>query len=235
MSEFKEQKLYSLYLVATPIGNFGEITLRALEVLKHCDEIYCEDTRVTKKLLTHYSISKPLTPYHDHNEKGRTEEIIEKIKNGRVIGVVSDAGMPSISDPGYKIVESAIANEIDYTVISGPSSFVNALVLSGLPAHNFFFGGFLPPKGKKRIDLLQEYIDSQTTTILFESTYKINKLINELNNLDKNIILVVTKEISKLHETVLRGRVEDFVNGKINLNKKGEFVVLFNGKIREEL
>lgn len=235
MSDFKEQKLYPLYLIATPIGNFAEITLRALDVIKHCDEIYCEDTRVTKKLLSHYNISKPLTPYHDHNEKTKTDEIIEKLKLGIVIGVVSDAGMPSVSDPGYKIVERVIQEEIDFTVVSGPSSFVNALVLSGLPAHNFFFGGFLPPKGKKRSDLLQEYIDSGITTILFESTYKIKKLINELNNLDKNIILVVAKEISKLHETVLRGRVEDFETEKIKLNTKGEFVVLFNGKIREEI
>lgn len=233
MSQLQEKKLYQLYLIATPIGNFSEITFRALEVIKHCDELYCEDTRVTKKLLTHYVIEKHLTPYHDHNENTKTQEIIDKIKAGKTIGVVSDAGMPSISDPGYKIVDAAINEGIEFTVISGASSFVNALVLSGLPTHNFFFGGFLPPKGKKRTDLLEKYLGMEVTTILFESTYKIEKLINELNSIDKNIILVVTKEISKLHETVLRGRVEDFVNGTIQLNKKGEFVVLFNGKIRE--
>lgn len=225
----------TLYIVATPIGNMEEITLRALETLKSCDEIYCEDTRVTVNLLNRYSINKPLNSYHEHNEKRKTDEIIDKLLKGFNIAVVSDAGTPCISDPGFKIVTECIDKGINYTLISGPCAAVSALVLSGMPVHSFFFAGFLPNKGTKRTTLLKQYLSIETTTILYESTYRIEKLINELYNIDKNIILVIVKEISKLNETVYSGSAEEFFTKKVEYNKKGEFVVLFNPLVKKEI
>ncbi len=229
----KEKREYQVYIVGTPIGNIEDISIRAVNILKNVDEIYCEDTRVSKKLLSYYGINKKLFSYNDFNEDKKSEEIIKKVKLGKKIALISDAGMPVISDPGYKLVKKMIKENIEYTVVGSTSALINALILSGLPPNNFMFVGFLPKKKGKRFEKLSYLLSLNTTIIIYESPYRLDLLIKELYNLNKNIILVVVKETTKLFEKVYRGKVVDFFEGNIKIKKKGEFVVLFNPEIDE--
>ncbi|NMA69258.1 MAG: 16S rRNA (cytidine(1402)-2'-O)-methyltransferase, partial [Desulfitobacterium sp.] len=156
----------TLYICATPIGNLGDITLRALEVLKNVDLIAAEDTRHSRKLMDHYGISTPLTSYHEHNEKGKTQELITRLEKGESIALISDAGMPGISDPGQQLIRLAVENSIKVSVISGPTALINALLLSGLPADKFVFEGFLPSAKNDRRKRLEE-IGQEQRTIIF--------------------------------------------------------------------
>src|SRR5438094_1956315 len=162
-----------LYVVATPIGNLGDITLRALEVLKNADVIACEDTRHSGHFLKHYEIAKPLVSYHEHNEAMRTAELLVRLQRGENVAVITDAGLPGISDPGARLLRACIENEIDYTIIPGASSVLSALVGSGFPSEQFFFGGFLPSKsGQRERELLAANTRSETS-IFFESPHRL--------------------------------------------------------------
>ena len=217
-----------LYVVATPIGNLKDITIRALETLKSVNIIACEDTRVTKKLLNHYGIhGKKLIPYHEHIEKEASEKVISLLKGGEDIALVSDAGTPCISDPGYRVVKKAWENGIKVVPVPGAFAGAAALSASGLPSDKFLFVGFLPNKPKKKEKLLQEYIKTGITFILYESPKRIKKTVQLIGNISPDSEVVVAKEITKIHERFFRGKAEDILNilGEETL-LKGEFVVV---------
>ena len=210
-----------LYVVATPIGNLKEITCRAIEILNSVDYIACEDTRTSKILLDHYNIHKPLKSYHKFNESKCSEEIINDLKNGKEIALISDAGMPGISDPGNILINNLIKDGLSYTVVSGPSAFVNAFVLSGFSTP-FTFVGFLPDNNTKRNELLDSVSNVCTTLIFYCSPHSIGEDLNVLYKFlgDRNICIV--REISKKYEEVSFSSLKDGYNGVV----KGEFVVI---------
>ncbi len=214
-----------LYFVATPIGNLNDISLRALETLRGVDLIACEDTRHSLKLLNAFDIKKPLIAYHKFNEKKQAEIIIEELKKGKNIAIISDAGMPVISDPGNVLTKALSEESIPYTVIPGPSAFVCALLLSGLDASRFTFIGFLPEKVKDKETLLSEYKDSKETLIFYSAPHDVNNDLALLYKVfgDRNASAV--KEITKMHETVYKFNLKD---AKIE-EPKGEFVLLVEG------
>jgi 16S rRNA (cytidine1402-2'-O)-methyltransferase len=195
----------TLYIVATPIGNLEDITLRALRVLREADLIACEDTRQTRKLLDHAGISKPAVSYHDHNEASRTTELIGKLLSGANIALVSDAGTPLISDPGYRVVEAAIEAGIQVVPIPGACAAIAALSASGLPPDSFRFGGFLPPKSSQRRKVLEELTTETCTLIFYEAPHRILDALDDIAAVMGSRRVVVGREITKLHEEFLRG------------------------------
>ena len=217
-----------LYLVATPIGNLEDITLRALRVLKQCDLIACEDTRQIQKLLNHFGIEKPTISYHEHNEASRAAELVEKLAHGARIAVVSDAGMPGVSDPGFRIVSLAIENGIAIVPIPGPAAFVSALVASGLPIESFAFRGFLPPKSGARKRVLERIKESLQTQVFYEAPHRIRETLEDVvGALGSNRRAVIARELTKVHEEFLRGTAAELVailNGRGEV--KGEIVLL---------
>lgn len=216
-----------LYLVATPIGNLEDITLRALRILKEVDIIAAEDTRHTLGLLNHFEISKPLISYYKQNESTRSAELVEKLKAGKNIALVSDAGTPGISDPGEQIVKIAIQEGIEIVPIPGACAFVNALIASGMSTREFCFLGFLSAVKKERKEKLEEIKYETKTLIFYEAPHKLkNTLENMLEILgDRNIILA--REITKIHEEFIRGKISNILE---NLEEiKGEFVILVEG------
>ena len=221
-----------LYIVSTPIGNLEDITLRALRVLKEVDLIACEDTRVTKKLLSHYQIQKPLTTYHEHNEKKKAEELLSLLEAGKNIAVVSDAGTPGISDPGYRLVSLASQKGIDVVSIPGPSAAIAALSVSGLPTSSFIFFGFLPKSTKKRRELLESIKESTQTLVFYESP---NRVIETLKNMfeilgDRQVS--VSRELTKMFEETLRGKISSIIERlKQKEVIKGEFTIVHEGKV----
>ncbi|MEW6507898.1 MAG: 16S rRNA (cytidine(1402)-2'-O)-methyltransferase [Bacteroidota bacterium] len=214
-----------LFVVATPIGNLSDITYRAVETLKSVDLIVCEDTRVTKILLDHYQISKPLFVINAQNESRKIPELIEKIKSGLNCVFVSDAGTPSISDPGTRVVNAAIKNGIEVIGIPGPSAVTLALSISGLPTDSFVFEGFLPQK-KGRRKKLNELSAEERTIVIYESTYRIEKLLNELNEFMPDRQIVVARELTKKFEELWRGTASEILNGFDKKIIKGEFVIV---------
>jgi 16S rRNA (cytidine1402-2'-O)-methyltransferase len=194
-----------LHLVATPIGNLEDITLRAVRVLKEADLIACEDTRQTRKLLDHYGIAKPTVSYHEHNEVERAAELTGKLLAGVRIALVSDAGMPLISDPGYRLVQSAIAAGIAVEPVPGPSAVLAALAASGLPANAFHFAGFLPLKPGRRRAALQELQHEQATLVFYEAPHRILETLEAIEETLGPRPVVVARELTKLHEEFLRG------------------------------
>lgn len=225
-----------LYLVATPIGNLEDITLRALRVLKQADLIACEDTRQTQKLLNHYGIEKPTISYHEHNEASRAAELIEKLSQGARIAVVSDAGMPGISDPGFRVVSLAIDKGIPVVPIPGPAAFVSALVASGLPVECFAFRGFLPPKSGARKRVLERVKESLQTQIFCEAPHRIRDALEEVvATLGAQRAVVIARELTKIHEEFLRGPAAEVlatVNGRGEL--KGEIVLMIGPATESE-
>lgn len=222
-----------LTVVGTPIGNLGDISKRAVEILSATDMIACEDTRVTLKLLSHLGIAKPLISCHDHNEEQRSSEIAGYIRAGKNIALVSDSGMPLISDPGYRIVRKILAEGLELDVIPGPSAFVNALVLSGLPVEKFVFLGFLPEKKIKVTRLLEETSRFKGTVIVYESHWKLMKTLNILkDNLDLDRVSVV-KEITKIHQSAITGTMDEVIGRLEKLPLKGEYVILYTKKNAE--
>ena len=214
-----------LYFVATPIGNLKDITLRAIEVLKEVDESACEDTRHTLGLLNAYDIKKPLFSYHKFNEVECSEKIISKLLEGKNIAVISDAGMPVISDPGNILVKLLIERGLEFTVIPGASAFVSALVLSGLDSSKFCFLGFLPQKNKDRQEFLEKYKNLDLTLIFYSAPHDIEKDIKSIYSVFGNRTAVAVKEITKLHERSERFNLETGLSSE----PKGEFVLLVEG------
>ncbi len=195
----------AIYLVATPIGNLEDITLRALRVLREADLIACEDTRQTRKLLNHYQIRKPLVSYHEHNEAARAEELVERAVSGQAVAVVSDAGTPGISDPGYRVVARAIARGVPLVPVPGPVAAEAALAASGLPAEAFRFCGFLPPKQTQRRKLLASLAAETATLIFYEAPHRIVAALEDILDVFGPRPVVVARELTKLHEEFLRG------------------------------
>jgi 16S rRNA (cytidine1402-2'-O)-methyltransferase len=194
-----------LYVVSTPIGNARDITLRALEVLKSCDLIAAEDTRVTAKLLAIHGISKPLTPYNDHNAARERPRLLSRIRGGARVVLVSDAGTPLISDPGYKLVREAVTEGLPVQAIPGPSAMMTALTLAGLPTDRFFFAGFLPSKSGERTRALTELRSIPATLVLFESAQRLAETLSHMQEILGNRAAAVARELTKLHEELRRG------------------------------
>ncbi|MFN3134594.1 MAG: 16S rRNA (cytidine(1402)-2'-O)-methyltransferase [Candidatus Kryptonium sp.] len=218
-----------LYVVSTPIGNLDDITFRAVEVLKSVDLIACEDTRRTLILLEKFNIAKKLVSYYNYNERQRTEELISHLKSGKNIALVSDSGTPGISDPGYILIRRAIEENIQVIPIPGPTAFVSALVVSGLPMDEFVFVGFLPHK-KGRKTKLQKLAQEERTIILYESPHRLLKTLNEILEIFGDREITIAKELTKVHEEVFRGRISEVLN-KLTPDKiKGEFVIVISGK-----
>jgi 16S rRNA (cytidine1402-2'-O)-methyltransferase len=195
----------TLYIVATPIGNLEDITLRALRVLKEADLIACEDTRHTRKLLAHYQISKPTVSYHEHNERERSAELIEKLEAGLNIALVSDAGTPLVSDPGFRIVREALDRRIPVVPIPGPSALIAAVSASGLPTAEFAFFGFLPARRAARRARLEELAKIKSTLVFYEAPHRIKETIADASVVFGNRECVVARELTKLHEEFVRG------------------------------
>jgi 16S rRNA (cytidine1402-2'-O)-methyltransferase len=219
----------TLYLVATPIGNLEDITLRALRVLKECDAVAAEDTRHTGNLLRHFGISKPLLSYFKFNEAKRSEEIIERLKRGEKIALVTDAGSPGISDPGERVVQAAVAAGLRVEAIPGACALIAALTASGLPTDEFHFIGFLPHKSGQRRNQLEALKNFAGTLALYESPYRIEKLLVELNEVFPGRQIVLARELTKKFEEFLRGTPAELIELTKKRSLKGEFVVLVRG------
>ena len=224
-----------IYIVATPIGNLDDITLRALKTLKEVDLIAAEDTRQTLKLLNHFQISKPLISYHRHNEDIKSNILIEKLKNGENIALVSDAGTPGICDPGEEVIKKAIEENIDVIPIPGACAFVNALIASGLNTKEFIFLGFLPLNKKLRKEKLEEINKSDKTIIIYEAPHKMKNTLIDLKEILKNRKIVLARELTKIHEEFIRKDIDELLENIDNL--KGEMILIIEGiedKVEEE-
>lgn len=219
----------TLYLVATPIGNLEDITLRALRVLRECDVVAAEDTRRSGQLLKHFQISKPLLSYFQFNEARRSEEILERLARGEKIALVTDAGSPGISDPGERVVRAAIAAGFRVESIPGACALVAGLTASGLPTDEFHFVGFLPHKSGQRKNKLESLKEISGTLIFYESPYRIEKLLGELNEIFPEREIVLARELTKKFEEFLRGKPAELLEVAKKRNLKGEFVVLIGG------
>ncbi len=218
----------TLYLVATPIGNLEDITLRALRVLKECDVVAAEDTRRTGQLLKHFGISRPLLSYFQFNEAKRSEEIIERLGRGEKVALVTDAGSPGISDPGERVVRAAIAAGFRVESVPGPCALIAGLTASGLPTDEFHFIGFLPHKSGQRRNKLESLKAFDGTLVLYESPYRIEKLLAELNEVFPDRQVVLGRELTKKFEEYLRGKPAELVELTKKRSLKGEFVVILS-------
>lgn len=222
-----------LYLVATPIGNLEDITLRAIRILKEVDIIAAEDTRQTLKLLNYYEISKPLISYHRHNEEVKVEGLIQKLKDGNNIALVSDAGTPVISDPGEVIVKEALKENIEIIPIPGACALINALIASGLDAKEFCFYGFLPLNKKLRKEKLEQIKKERKTIILYEAPHKLKTTLKDLEVILENRKIVIARELTKIHEEFIRGTTLEILDRY--KEPKGEHIILIEAsKIKEE-
>jgi 16S rRNA (cytidine1402-2'-O)-methyltransferase len=216
-----------LYLVATPIGNLTDITLRALAVLRDVDRIFCEDTRVTGKLLARYGIATPLEAYHDHNAERVRPVVLAALRRGERVALVADAGTPLISDPGYKLVRTAIAEGLAVTAVPGPSAALTALILSGMPTDAFLFAGFLPPRQTARRRALARWAAVEATLVLYESTLRLAESLADMADVLGDRAAAVARELTKLHEEVRRGRLAELANHyKSQGPPRGEAVVV---------
>lgn len=214
-------------LVPTPIGNLGDITLRAIEVLKDADRIACEDTRRTAPLLSHLGVEgKPLISMHEHNEARRADEIVEMARAGELVAVVSDAGMPGVSDPGYRLIQACIEHGIAHEVLPGPSAVITALIGSGFPCHAFQFGGFLSVKSGKRRAALQAALDADGTGIFFESPHRIASTLKILAEINPDARVCVARELTKKFETYHRGTAATLLAEFEGRKVRGEIVLL---------
>ena len=218
-----------LFLVGSPIGNLGDITLRALEVLKEVVIVAAEDTRRSSILLKRFDISKPLISFHEHNEARRTAELIERLNHGEKVALLTDAGMPSISDPGYRLVRACIENGVRIEVIPGPSAVLTALVGSGLPTDKFYFGGFLPVKSGQRDTELLAALARNCTSIYFESPHRILKSLAVLRGVDPRRPVCVARELTKQFEEYRRGEVESVLAHYETHPPKGEITLVISG------
>ncbi len=221
---------YQFYFVATPIGNLGDFSARGLDVIRSVDLLLAEDTRKTKVLLDNYRLEVPVRSYHDHNKEKVTPSILERLKGGAAIALVSDAGMPGISDPGYYLVRKLIEEGIEYTVIPGPSAVTAALILSGFPPDRFSFYGYLPRKKGARERVISEAGESRGTSILFESPYRIIKTLQAVDSLLGEREVAVAREMTKIHEEVLRGSAAEIIRRIGDRKLKGEITLVIKGR-----
>lgn len=221
-----------LYIVATPIGNLEDITLRALRVLKEADLIACEDTRHTRRLLAHYQISKPTVSYHEHNERERSAELVQKLEAGLNIALVSDAGTPLVSDPGFRIVREAIDRRIPVVPIPGPSAVITAVSASGLPTAEFAFFGFLPARRAARRARLKELAEIRTTLVFYEAPHRIKETIADARDAFGNRECVVARELTKLHEEFVRGPLSDV---EVTEPARGEIVLVIGPAVQGQV
>ena len=221
-----------LYIVATPIGNLEDITLRALRILKEVDLIAAEDTRQTLKLLNHFEISKPLISYHRHNEEIKSDILIEKLKNGENIALVSDAGTPGICDPGEQVIKKAISEEIEVIPIPGACAMINALIASGINTNEFCFLGFLPLNKKLRKEKLEEIKNNTKTIILYEAPHKMKSTLEDLSKIIENRKIVLARELTKIHEEFIRKDIKEILENIDNL--KGEMILIIEGAEKRE-
>jgi len=224
----------TLHLVATPIGNLEDITLRALRVLKECDLIAAEDTRRTGQLLKHFGLSTPMLSYHHFNEARRSGEIIERLRRGDTVALVTDAGTPGVSDPGERIVKAAVAAGLPVEPIPGPCALIAALTASGLTTEEFHFVGFLPHKSGQRRKRLEELGSIPGTLVLYESPYRIGKLLEELVQVFPDRPTVLARELTKKFEEFSRGTPAELLRAALERPPKGEFVVLIDNPTKPD-
>jgi 16S rRNA (cytidine1402-2'-O)-methyltransferase len=224
----------TLYIVATPIGNLADITQRAIQTLKDVDIVAAEDTRHTQKLLQHYSIKSKTVSYHEHNEQQRSEELLAQLKDGSDVAIVSDAGTPGINDPGFRVVQLAIENDIQVVSVPGPSALITALVASGLPTDEFFFGGFLPARSGARRNRLAELREVPGTLIFYEAPHRLRASLRDAAEVLGARQAVVARELTKLHEELRRGTLNELSEHyEESENARGEIVLLIDRKRNE--
>ncbi|MGL5150171.1 MAG: 16S rRNA (cytidine(1402)-2'-O)-methyltransferase [Clostridium sp.] len=224
-----------LYLVPTPIGNLGDITYRAVEILKSADFIAAEDTRQTLKLLNHLDIKKSLISYHQHNENGKSEDLMTKIKEGKIVALVSDAGTPGISDPGAVIVKKCIEENIKFEVLPGATAVTTALVYSGLDTTQFMFKGFVPRETKERKILINDIKDNMETIIMYEAPHRLLSTLTFFRENLGNRNIAACRELTKLHEEIVRGTLDEVIRHFTEKAPRGEFVLVISGKSKEEI
>jgi 16S rRNA (cytidine1402-2'-O)-methyltransferase len=220
----------TLYIVSTPIGNLEDITLRALRILGEVDLVAAEDTRHSLKLLNHYGISKPMISYWGERERVRSEEIIRKLQAGKTVALISDAGTPGISDPGAVVVRKAIEENIRVVPVPGPSALVAALSLSGLPTDIFTFIGFLPPKKTLRQKVLRDLSLEKSTLVFYEAPHRITETLTDMDRIFADRKAALVKEITKIHEEVLRGRISEIIGAIEKTKIAGEYVIIMEGR-----
>jgi 16S rRNA (cytidine1402-2'-O)-methyltransferase len=228
-------QLGKLYIVGTPIGNLNEMNPRALDILKTVDVIAAEDTRHTRKLLSYFDFTTPLTSFHEHNQISKKEEIIEQLLAGKSIAVVSDAGMPAISDPGEVLIEAAIKAGISVIPVSGPNAAINALVASGITAQPFTFIGFLPRQKKERKKELQRWSNLPTTLIFYEAPHRVKQMLQDCSAILGNRRIAVARELTKKHEEWLRGTIEEVMTYLGETEVLGEYCLVIEGALEDEL
>lgn len=219
----------TLFIVATPIGNLEDITLRAIRTLKEVSLIAAEDTRHTQKLLTHFGIARPLTSYHDHNKEDKAEVLVARLKEGESVALVSDAGTPGISDPGYYLVNRAIEEGIAVVPIPGVTAAMAAISVSGLPTDAFVFEGFLPQKQSKRKSRLEELKAERRTIILYEAPHRINACLRDVHDAFGDRRAVLARELTKIHEEILRGKISDIIREVASREPRGEYTLIIEG------
>ncbi len=223
----------TLYLVSTPIGNLADISFRAVEVLKSADLIACEDTRHSRILLLHYGIKKPTVSYFDFSEKKQAPRLIQKLEEGAAVALISDAGTPGISDPGYRLVRHAIERDIKIEPIPGPSAFLCALSASGLPTDRFVFEGFMPIKSGQKKNKLLSLQEEERTVIFYESPHRLLKTLEAIEAVLGDIEIVIARELTKKFEEVVRGRAGKIIEYFSAKKVLGEFVILFNLSVQK--
>lgn len=219
----------TLYVVATPIGNLEDLTHRATRILQEVDLIACEDTRHTRKLLNHYGIKTNTVSYHEHNEREQALKLIDAIKSGTNVAIVSDAGTPGISDPGFRVVNAALEQGVEVVPVPGPTALISALVASGLPSDEFFFGGFLPARTTARRKRLAELTTLQTTLVFYEAPHRIIETLKDARVVLGDREAVVARELTKLHEEIRRGKLSELVSTFDETHQpRGEMVLLID-------
>jgi len=223
-----------LFLVATPIGNLEDITLRALRILKEADQIACEDTRHTQKLLNHYNIAKPLVSYHEHNEMTRAPELVLSMEQGQQIALVSDAGMPLVSDPGYRLVTLALRHHVSVIPVPGPSALLAALSASGLPNDEFLFAGFLPARGGERRRALERLRIEDRTIIFYEAPHRIDETLADAREILGDRPACLAREVTKLHEEFRRGTLSELIASLADKPVRGEITLLIGAVPAEQ-
>ncbi len=217
-----------LYLCGTPIGNLGDVTFRLVEVLKAADVVACEDTRRTRKLLTHLGLSKTVISLHQHVEKDRSQMVVDFLSHGKTVAFVTDAGMPVISDPGSYLVKTVRNQGYKVELVPGPSSVSGALALSGFPGDRYVFGGFLPRKSKARRDYFAQWVWPNVTAVFFESPFRVKKSLDDLAQVFPQVWVSLCHELTKIHEGVIEGRVGDVIDFLGDTKLKGEWVIVVN-------